>query len=88
MPQEVGTRHPVALGDHGVKALGGTLLKTEGLLDTLMKKFYGPAHPVPCANLACGGPEIMAGQILAAPSRSVAPCRTHQLALAHRAQGA
>src|SRR3989442_5551221 len=76
------------MGDHGVKAMGGNLLKTEVLLDTFMKKFYGPAHPVPCYNLACGGPEIIAGKILAATIRSVTPFRTHQLDLAHRAQGA
>src|SRR5438552_18335588 len=74
--------------DHGVKAMGGHLLKTEVLLDTFMKKFYGPAHPVPCDNLACGGPEIIAGKILAATIRSVAQFRTHQLDLAHIAQGA
>src|SRR5437773_12485277 len=71
---------------HCVKAMGGHLLKTEMLLDTFMKQFYGPAHPVPCHNLACGGPEIIAGKILAATIRSVTPFRTHQLDLAHRAQ--
>src|SRR6266705_1575930 len=60
------------MGDHGVKAMGGNLLKTEVLLDTFMKKFYGPAHPVPCYNLACGGPEIIAGKILAATIHSLA----------------
>src|SRR5882672_1419021 len=46
--QDVGTIHPVDMGDHGVKAMGGHLLKTEMLLDTFMKKFYSPAHPIPC----------------------------------------
>jgi hypothetical protein len=32
------------------------------LLDTFMKQFYGPAHPVPGYNLACGGPQIIAGK--------------------------
>src|SRR5712691_8440130 len=76
------------MGDHGVKALGGNRLKPEGLLDTCMQKFYGPAPPVPWDNLAGGGPEISAGKRRAAPLRSVAPFSTHQLALAHRAQGA
>src|SRR6266851_3404643 len=74
------------MGGYSGKAMGGHLLKTEILLDTFMKKFYGPAHPVPCHNLACGGPQIIAGKILAATIRSVAPFRTHQLNLAHRAQ--
>src|SRR5713101_5463201 len=68
--------------------MGGHILKPEMLLNALMKKFYGPAHPVPHDNLACGGPQIIAGKILAATIRSVPPCRTHQLDLAHRAQGA
>src|SRR2546421_3664158 len=71
---------------HCVKAMGGHLLKTEMLLDTFMKQFYGPAHPVPCHNLACGGPQIIAGKILAATIRSVTLFGTHQLDLAHIAQ--
>src|SRR2546422_6702965 len=73
---------------HGIKAMGGHLLKTERLLDTFMKKFHGPTHPVPGHNLACGGPQIIAGKIRAATIRSVTPFGTHQLDLAHRAQGA
>src|SRR6266403_3221733 len=72
--------------DHGVKAMCGHLLKTEILLHALMKKFYGPAEPVPRHNLAYRGPQIIAGKILAATIRSVALFRTHQLDLAHRAQ--
>src|SRR5216683_6272796 len=86
--QDVGTIHPVDMRDHGVKSMGGHILKTEILLDTFMKKFYGPAQPVPCHNLACGGPQIIAGKILAATIRSVTLLGTHQLDLAHRAQGA
>src|SRR3989475_6094784 len=86
--QDVGTIHPVDMRDHGVKSMRSHLLKTEMLLDTFMKKFHRPAHPVPGHNLACGGPEIIAGKILAATIRSVTPFRTHQLDLAHRAQGA
>src|SRR3989454_11028399 len=71
---------------HCVKAMGGHLLKTEMLLDTFMKQFHGPAHPVPGHNLACGGPQIIAGKILAATIRSVAHFRTHQLDLAYIAQ--
>src|SRR2546423_12154144 len=63
---------------HGVKAMGGHLLKTEMLLDTFMKKLHGPTHPVPCHNLACGGPQIIAGKILAATIRSVTLFGTHQ----------
>src|SRR6266571_9355738 len=72
--------------DHGVKAMGGHLLKTEILLNALMKKFYGPAEPVPRHNLAYRGPQIIAGKILAATIRSVALFGTHQLDLAYRAQ--
>src|SRR5207249_6413116 len=71
---------------HGIKAMGGHLLKTEMWLDTFMKQFHGPTHPVPGHNRACGGPQIIAGKILAATIRSVTPFGTHQLALAHRAQ--
>src|SRR5215831_9433433 len=74
------------MGDHGVKAMGGHLLKTEMLFDTFMKQFYGPAHPVPGHNLACGSPQIIAGKILAATIRSVTPFGTHQLYFAHMAQ--
>src|SRR6266487_2793433 len=84
--QDVGTIHPVDMRDHDVKSMRSHLLKTEMLLDTFMKKFHRPAHPVPGHNLACGGPEIIAGKILAATIRSVTPFRTHQLDLAHRAQ--
>src|ERR687884_707675 len=72
--------------DHRVKAMGGHLLKTELLLDALMKKFYGPAEPVPRHNLAYRGPQIIAGKILAATIRSVALFGTHQFDLAHVAQ--
>src|SRR2546426_1134593 len=72
--------------DHGVKAMGGHLLKTEILLNALMKKFYGPAEPVPRHNLAYRGPQIIAGKILAATIRSVALFGTHQLDLAYIAQ--
>src|SRR5882672_996593 len=74
--------------DHGVKAMGGHLLKTEMLRDTFMKEFHGPAEPVPHDNLACRGPQIIAGKILAATIRSVAQFGTHQLDLAHIAQRA
>src|SRR5262249_35211383 len=74
------------MGDHGVKAMGGHLLKTEMLFDTFMKQFYGPAHPVPGHNLACGSSQIIAGKILAATILSVTPFGTHQLDLAHMAQ--
>src|SRR6266704_1454044 len=72
--------------DHGVKSMGGHILKTEILLDTFMKQFHSPPHPIPGYNLACGGPQIIAGKILAATIRSVTPFGTHQLDLAHRAQ--
>src|SRR5712691_2885641 len=71
---------------HGIKAMGGHLLKTEMLLDTFMKQLHGPTHPVPGHNLACSGPQIIAGKILAATIRSVTLFGTHQLDLAHRAQ--
>src|SRR5215468_1243512 len=74
--------------DHRVKSMGGHILKTEILLDALMKKFYGPAEPVPRHNLAYRGPQIIAGKILAATIRSVTWCGTHQLDLASIAQGA
>src|SRR6266436_3346656 len=86
MKQDVGTIHPVDMRHHGVKSMCSHLLKTEILLDTFMKKFHRPAHPVPCHNLACGGPQIIAGKILAATIRSVTPFRTHQLDLAYIAQ--
>ena len=74
--------------DHGVKSMGGHILKTEMLLDTFMKKFYCPAQPVPHNNLACRGPQIIAGKIFAATIRSVAQFGTHQLDLPHVAQRA
>src|SRR6266540_690801 len=74
--------------DHGVKSMGGHIFKTEILLDTLMEKFYDPAQPVPHDNLACRGPQIIAGKILAATLRSVAQFGTHQLDLPHVAQRA
>ena len=61
------TIHPVNMRDHGVKAMGGHILKAEMLLDTFMKKFYCPAHRTH-NNLACRGPQIIAGKILARPS--------------------
>src|SRR5215470_4673380 len=53
-----------------------------------MKKLHGPPHPVSGHNLACGGPQIIAGKILAATLRSVTLFGTHQLDLAHVAQRA
>ena len=76
------------MSNHGVQSLGGPLLKTEMLLNALMKKFYGPAEPVPRHHLACRGPQILAGKILAATIRSVPLCGTPQLDLADRAPGA
>jgi hypothetical protein len=64
--QDVGTIHPVDMRDHGVKSMGGHILKPEMLLDLFMKKFHGPAQPVSHDNLACRGPQIIAGKILAA----------------------
>src|SRR6266536_5375898 len=86
MKQDVRTIHPVDMRDHGIKSMGGHILKTEILLDALMKKFYGPAEPVPHDNLPCRGPQIIAGKILAATIRSVALFGTHQLDLAYIAQ--
>src|SRR5262252_4896443 len=86
MQQDVGTVHPVDMRHHGVKAMRSYLLKTEMLLDTFMKQFHRPAHPVPGHNLACGSPQIIAGKILAATIRSVAQFRTHQLDLTYIAQ--
>src|SRR5262245_62597585 len=71
---------------HGVKSMGGRILKPEMLLNALMKQFHGPAKPVPRDNLACRGPQIIAGEILAATIRSVTLFGTHQLDLAHIAQ--
>src|SRR5262249_22126060 len=68
---------------HGVKSMCGDILKTEMLLDTLVKKFHRPSHPVRGHNLTCCSPQIMAGKLLAATIRSVTPFRTHQLDLAH-----
>src|SRR5260370_41609283 len=61
--QDVCTIHPVDMRDHGVKAMGGHLLKTEMLLDTFMKEFHGPAEPVPHDNLACRGPQIITADL-------------------------
>src|SRR5439155_8699434 len=72
--------------DHSIKSMGGHILKTEILLDALMKKFDGPAEPVPHDHLTCRGPQIIAGKILAATIRSIAQFGTHQLDLAHIAQ--
>jgi site-specific DNA recombinase len=47
---------------------------------------YCPPQAVSHDNLAWGGSEIIAGKILVATIRSVAPFRTHQLDLAHMAQ--
>src|SRR6266704_6051800 len=71
------------MSDHSIKSMGGHLLKTEIVLDALMEKFDGPAQPVPHDNLTCRGPQIIAGKILAATIRSMAPFGTHQLDLAH-----
>src|SRR5499433_4487371 len=84
--QNVGTIHPVDMRQHGIKAMGGHLLKPEMLLDTFMKQFHRPTHPVPGHNLACGGPQIIAGKILAATIRSVTLFGTHQLDLTYIAQ--
>src|SRR5919199_3757838 len=84
--QNVGTIHPVDMRPHGLKAMGGHLLKPEMLLDTFMKQFHRPTHPVSGHNLACGGPQIIAGKVLAATIRSVTLFGTHQLDLAHMAQ--
>ena len=86
--QDVGTRHPVARGEHGVQSMDGDIVKTEMLLDTFRKKFHGPAQPVSHDHLACRGPQIIAGTRRAATIRSVAPFGTHQLDLAHGAQRA
>src|SRR5262249_16297463 len=85
--QDIGTIHPVDMRQHGVKAMGGHVLKPEMLLDTFMKQFHRPAHPVPRHNLACGGPQIIAGQILAATVRSVTLFGTHQLDLPYITNG-
>src|SRR5215831_12021789 len=71
---------------HGVKAMRCHVLKTKMLLDTFMKQFHRPPHPIPGHNLACGGPQIIAGKVLAATIRSITPFRTHQLDLTYRAQ--
>src|SRR5919204_5455466 len=71
---------------HGIKAMGGDVLKAQVLLDTFMKHLHRPTHPVPGHNLACGGPQIIAGKVLAATIRSVTSFGTHQLDLAHMAQ--
>src|SRR5216683_239854 len=84
--QDVSTIHPVDMRHHGVKAMRRHVLKTKILLDTFMKQFHSPPHPIPGDNLACGGPQIIAGKVLAATIRSVPPFRTHRLDLAHRAQ--
>ena len=84
--QDVSTIHPVDMRHHGVKVMRRHVLKTKILLDTFMKQFHSPPHPIPGDNLACGGPQIIAGKVLAATIRSVPPFRTHQLDLAHRAQ--
>ena len=86
MQQEVGTIPPVDMRHYGIKSMRSYLLKTEILLDTLMKQFHRPAHPVSGHNLACSGPQIIAGKVLAATIRSVTPFRTHQLDLAYVAQ--
>src|SRR4029453_7765928 len=72
--------------DHSIKSMGGHILKTEMLLDALMKKFDGPAEPVPHDNLTCRGPQIIAGKRLAAPIRARSPFRTTQPGPAHVAE--
>src|SRR2546430_17598217 len=64
------------------------VLKTKMLLDTFMKQFHSPSHPIPGDNLACRGPQIIAGKIFAATIRSVAQFGTHQFDLAYVAQRA
>jgi hypothetical protein len=86
--QDVGTIPPVDMRPHGVKAMGGPLLKTERVLDTCRKKLHGPTHPGPGHKLACGGPQIIAGKLLAATIRAVTLFGTPPLDLAPRAQGA
>src|SRR3989440_9326152 len=76
----------VNMRHHGLKAMGGDILKAQVRLDRFMKKLHGPTHPVPGHNLACGGPQIIAGKILAATIRSVTSFGTHQLDFAHVAQ--
>jgi len=85
-----GGRHhtPHGHGRSRRQSHGGHLLKPERLLATFMKQFSGPAHPVPGHNLACRGPQIMAGKRLAATMRSVVQCSPPQRARADRAQGA
>src|SRR5919205_1363539 len=84
--QNVGTIHPVDMRHHGLKAMGGDILKAQVLLDCFMKKLHGPTHSIPGHNLACGGPQIIAGKILAATMRSVTLFGAHQRDLAHMAQ--
>lgn len=86
MKQDVRTIHPMDMRDHGIKVMGGHLLKAQVLLDRFMKQLHGPAEPVPHDNLTCRSPQIIAGKILAATIRSIAQFGTHQLDLAHIAQ--
>jgi len=44
--QEVGAIHPVDMRHHGIKAMGGDILKTQVLFDCFMKKLHGPTHPL------------------------------------------
>ena len=86
--QDVGTIHPVDMRHHRVKRMRCHVLKTKMLLDALMPKLHAPPQTIPGDNLAWRGPQIIAGKIRAATIQSVSPFGTHQLDLAHMAQGA
>ena len=86
MKQDVRTIDPVDMRYHRIKAMRRHVLKPDMLLDALMQKLHAPPQAVSRDNLTWGGPEIIAGKILAATIRSVAPFRTHQLDLAHMVQ--
>src|SRR5215470_10158013 len=74
------------MGHHGIKRMRRHILPPKMLFDAFMPKLHCPPQAVSHDNLAWGGPEIIAGKILAATIRSVAPFGTHQLDLAHMAQ--
>src|SRR6266478_1336681 len=54
--QNVGTIHPVDMRHHRVKAVRRHILKTDILLDTLMKHLHAPPQTIPGDNLAWRGP--------------------------------
>ena len=64
MQQNIGAVHPMDVGLHRVKPMGGNILKTQVLLDIFMKNFHCPAESISQHDLACRHSQIITGKVL------------------------